>query len=172
MEQKPNSNRKRRKHLSSLPAVLSDPTPSLDPESPDDSIAVRIRHIHLHCLNWSYNWGPANLWESEFDRLLQEARNISTVDVDQFFEELSLHACKGRQACDHDCMSNVHGNGVPRRSFHCMLYYLPIATYRCSCAAFFHYFHQCYCLASSQLVYAIHLRGCCLVPLLVSGTVT
>jgi hypothetical protein len=97
MEQKPNSNRKRRKHSSSLPAVLSDPTPSLDPESPDDSIAVRIRHIRLRYLNWSYNWGPANLWESEFDRLLQEARNISTVDVDQFFEELSLHARKGWQ---------------------------------------------------------------------------
>jgi hypothetical protein len=93
---KPTANRKRRKRSSSLPPTLPDPTPSLDPECPDESIAVRIRNIRLRYLNWTYNWGPANLWEREFNKLMEEARKISQVEVDEFFEELDEHTRKGR----------------------------------------------------------------------------
>ena len=94
--QKPTANKKRRKRSSSLLSTLPDPTPSLDPENPDDSIAARIRNIRFRYLNWTYNWGPANLWEGEFDKLLRQARRISLVDVDEFFEELREHAQRGR----------------------------------------------------------------------------
>lgn len=95
-QRKPTINQKRRKRSSSLPPTLLDPTPSLDPERPDGSIAVRIRNVRFRYLNWTYNWGPENLWESKFDELLREARKISQVDVDELFEAFDKHARRGR----------------------------------------------------------------------------
>jgi hypothetical protein len=96
VHQKPSTRGKRRKRSSSLPPTLPDPTPSLDPDRHDDSIAIRIRNIRFRYLNWTYDWGPANLWERKFNKLLHEARRISQVDVDELFEELDKHACRGR----------------------------------------------------------------------------
>jgi hypothetical protein len=74
--------------------VLPDPTPSLNPERRDASIAVRIRNVRFRYLNWTYNWGPANLWESQFNKMLQHAREAS--EVDEFFDELDEHTANGR----------------------------------------------------------------------------
>jgi hypothetical protein len=95
----PNPSISKRKQSAPLPPFLHDPTvsdltPSLDPERPNDSIAIRVRNIRYRYLNWSYNWGPANLWEVEFCRMLQDAR--AAQEVDEFFEELEEHTRKGR----------------------------------------------------------------------------
>jgi hypothetical protein len=61
-------------------------------------ITSNIRALRIEVVNWSYNWGPENLWEKKFNDELRSARsNGGQPSVDHFFIECEEHAKEGRR---------------------------------------------------------------------------
>lgn len=77
------------------PITDSDLTPSINKNRPQDSIHARTQDIRTRMILWSWNWGPENMWDVEFQRKLKKAREENNVDA--FFEDLSRHTRKGRE---------------------------------------------------------------------------
>ena len=96
--------------------VVSEPAPDLPSPPPPPAIAVayRLRELRLARLNWSWNYGPENLWEAEFEFRLGVVQSKSEHRFDTFFKKIVEHARRGRYIlkmiqslgsgfCDGDC---------------------------------------------------------------------
>lgn len=74
------------------------PNPSSPPPSPPPAVKVayHLREHRLARLNWSWNYGPENLWEAEFQFRLEVAHSKGEQSVDKFFKRIVEHARRGR----------------------------------------------------------------------------
>lgn len=77
-----------------LEEPVSDLTPAVHKSHHRGSIRARTRDIRMQVNLWSCDWGPENTWEIGFQRRLKKARQTNQVDA--FFEDLEVHAKKGR----------------------------------------------------------------------------
>ena len=91
--------------------MVSEPTPDLPPAV---VVAYHLCELRLARLNWSWNYGPKNLWEAKFEFRLGVAQSKSKHGFDTFFKKIVGHARQGRYIlkmiqslgsgfCDGDC---------------------------------------------------------------------
>lgn len=76
-------------------------TPAPDPPTPPPpppafAVAYRLRELRLARLNWSWNYGPENLWETEFEFRLGVAQSKGEHGLNTFLKKIVEHARRGR----------------------------------------------------------------------------
>ena len=78
--------------------VVSEPAPDLPPAPPPPAVTVAycLHELQLARLNWSWNYGPENLWEAKFEFRLGVAQSKSQHGFDTFFKKIVGHARRGR----------------------------------------------------------------------------
>ena len=59
-------------------------------------ISHTLCNLRFQCINWTYNLGPENLWETKFNEILENATRESQVAVDDLFIQLAERARQGR----------------------------------------------------------------------------
>jgi len=77
---------------------VSNPTkpPSPIPVSSAVIIGLRMHDIRGRAINWSWDYGPENMWEAEFQFRLDVAQEKGDEAVRIFLKRIIDHARKGR----------------------------------------------------------------------------
>ena len=77
--------------------VISRPAPDGPPlpSPPAFVIAYWICELWLAKLNWTWNYGPENLWEAEFEFCLGVAQSKGKQWLDTFFKRIAEHTRRG-----------------------------------------------------------------------------
>ena len=77
--------------------VVSRPVPDRPPlPSPPPAfvIAYWLHELQLAKLNWTWNYGPENLWKAEFEFCLEVAQSKGKQQLDKFFRRIIEHAIR------------------------------------------------------------------------------